>query len=519
MTQLILRNYQEETIQKLRRSLSKNQAVIAQSPTGTGKSRVIEYLVRKLFERNIRSMTLVPSLELLENVEQYFQDLNPGIINRENTVDWDSTVFVGNIDSVYPRLNRFTYIPEYLIVDECKHSKARTWEETIQFFKDAGSKVIGFDATPTRLDGKGFAGLFDDLIIGKSVDWHIKNGSLSPFEYFAEPCNIDFTKIVTSFSDNLEVQSTLLNHPEIISSRIQRWKEITNGGEKTLWYNTNIDHAEETAKALNADFGRTIARCISSKMKDENGKVLTGQKALEKRKQYFEEFRRGEILVLTNVRIFTEGVDVPDCACIVADRYINSLSEVLQIWGRGLRPGINKVAKLIDFTGLYLQHLKPDANYKWSLDEGLVKPQKSFIGKDDESILCQSCGGEVIEKKLSWYAKNPGVNTVECPHCGFLNLLNRKVKLNQELPFFDKDKTLSKITVSNNVIQIWQLLKTFHTKLTRKGEKYKPNWVLYKLDDIENLTRDEIQFALSTIFKSQIIIDSYCVKRGVYEQS
>lgn len=504
---LILRNYQEETLQNLRKSLSKNQAVIAQSPTGTGKSRIIEFLVRKLAANNVSTLTLVPSLELLHNVEQYFQDLNPGIINRENPVDWDSTVFVGNIDSVYPRLNRFTYIPEYLIVDECKHSKARTWEETIQFFKDAGSKVIGFDATPTRLDSKGFAGLFDDLIIGKSVDWHIKNGSLSPFEYFAEPCNIDFTKIVTSFSDNLEVQSKLVNHPEIIHSRIQRWKEITNGGEKTLWYSTNIDHAEETAKALNADFGKTIARCISSKT------------TTQLRKQYFEEFRRGEILVLTNVRIFTEGVDVPDCACIVADRYINSLSEVLQIWGRGLRPGINKVTKLIDFTGLYLQHLKPDANYKWSLDEGLVKPQKSFIGKDDESILCENCGSVVIEKKLSWYAKNPGVNTVQCPHCEFLNLLNRRVKLNQELPFFDRDQTLSKITVSNNVIQIWKLLKTFHTKLTVKGEKYKPNWILYKLDDIENLTKDEIQFALSTIFKSQIIIDSYCVKRGVYEKS
>src|SRR5208282_5453015 len=51
---------------------------------------------------------------------------------------------------------------DLLVVDECHHAPARTWQKIIGLYP--GASVIGLTATPCRSDGRGLGGIFDAIV-------------------------------------------------------------------------------------------------------------------------------------------------------------------------------------------------------------------------------------------------------------------------------------------------------------------------------------------------------------------
>lgn len=93
------------------------------------------------------------------------------------------------------------------------------------------------------------------------------------------------------------------------------------------------------------------------------------------RQEMISAFKSGEISVLVNVDIFTEGFDCPDVNFIQLARPTKSLSLYLQQVGRGLRIVEGKQKTIIlDNVGLYNYFGLPDANRKW---------QYHFVGHED----------------------------------------------------------------------------------------------------------------------------------------
>ncbi len=72
---------------------------------------------------------------------------------------------------------------DLVIVDEAHHACARTWKEKLL----ECPKVLGFTATPQRLDGGGLDVVFDHMVVGPSTAELIRSGWLSQYRIFAPP--------------------------------------------------------------------------------------------------------------------------------------------------------------------------------------------------------------------------------------------------------------------------------------------------------------------------------------------
>ncbi len=94
-----------------------------------------------------------------------------------------------------------------------------------------------------------------------------------------------------------------------------------------LLFATSVDHAELLAGLLSA--GGIEARAISAK---------TDRGA---RRHYVEQFRNGEVRVLTNFGVLTEGFDAPAVSAVYVARPTYSPNLYQQMIGRGLRGPLN----------------------------------------------------------------------------------------------------------------------------------------------------------------------------------
>ena len=91
----------------------------------------------------------------------------------------------------------------------------------------------------------------------------------------------------------------------------------------TLIFATSVEHSHTIATLLNLK--RIRARSVS------------GETDTYSRRQVVEEFRRGEVQVLVNYRVFAEGFDAPNTRVIMVARPVYSPNLYFQMIGRGLR--------------------------------------------------------------------------------------------------------------------------------------------------------------------------------------
>ena len=92
-----------------------------------------------------------------------------------------------------------------------------------------------------------------------------------------------------------------------------------------------------------------------------------------------EAFRKGDIQVLVNVDIFSEGFDCPDVEFVQLARPTLSLAKYLQMVGRGLRVAKGKKnCVIIDNVGLYRVFGLPSQVWNWKATfEGKLKYGKN----------------------------------------------------------------------------------------------------------------------------------------------
>ena len=95
-----------------------------------------------------------------------------------------------------------------------------------------------------------------------------------------------------------------------------------------------------------------------------------------------EAFKNGDIQVLVNVDIFSEGFDCPDVEFVQLARPTLSLAKYLQMVGRGLRVAKGKKnCVIIDNVGLYRVFGLPSQVWNWNtMFEGKLK-----VGKKKET--------------------------------------------------------------------------------------------------------------------------------------
>ena len=262
--------------------------------------------------------------------------------------------------------------PGMIVIDEAHHALAKTYKEMWERFPK--TKFLGLTATPCRLNGKGFTDLFDVLVQSWDVPEFISKGRLATYDFVSIKSDGVTQGLIDSLQkrgadgdyQNKEMDRVLNKKPSI--ERLYKSFEKYGKDRKGIVYAINISHAQKITE-LYQEYG-VKAVAIDSKT------------PAQERQKNIEAFKRGDIQVLVNVDIFSEGFDCPDIEFVQLARPTLSLAKYLQMVGRGLRVARGKKScVMIDNVGLYRVFGLPSQVWNWNaMFEGKLK-----VGKKKET--------------------------------------------------------------------------------------------------------------------------------------
>ena len=279
--------------------------------------------------------------------------------------------------------------PGMIVIDEAHHALAKTYKEMWERFPKA--KFLGLTATPCRLNGKGFTDLFDVLVQSWSVPEFISKGRLATYDFVSIKSDGVTQRLIDSLQkrgadgdyQNKEMDMLLNKKPSI--ERLYRSLEEFGKDRKGIVYAINISHAQKITKLYQENGVKAIA--IDSKT------------PATERQQDIEAFKKGDIQVLVNVDIFSEGFDCPDIEFVQLARPTLSLAKYLQMVGRGLRVAKGKKnCVIIDNVGLYRVFGLPSQVWNWNaMFEGKLKiGKRKETPKDREFFLMNEKQDDIL---------------------------------------------------------------------------------------------------------------------------
>lgn len=375
-----LYDYQEDMKERIEGELRLHRSVMAQMPTGTGKTYLLTAVIDSFVSNNPMEKVWIVAhrRELVSQIDETVRKFHSYFAS--NTSSLLSSVKAMSIQWLMRHYDEIEEEPGMIVIDEAHHALAKTYKEMWERFPKA--KFLGLTATPCRLNGKGFTDLFDILVQSWSVPEFISKGRLATYDFVSIKSDGVTQQLIDSLQkrgadgdyQNKEMDMLLNKKPSI--ERLYQSLEEFGKDRKGIVYAINISHAQKITKLYQEHGVKAIA--IDSKTP-----------AVE-RQQDIEAFKKGDIQVLVNVDIFSEGFDCPDVEFVQLARPTLSLAKYLQMVGRGLRVVKGKKnSVIIDNVGLYRVFGLPSQAWNWNvMFEGKLKVGKrKETPKDREFFL------------------------------------------------------------------------------------------------------------------------------------
>lgn len=347
-------------------------------PTGGGKTLIaVHWLLRNFIDKQkkvlwiahrhellnqaFESIKLSAHTSLLSNVERFRYRVISGHEKHDSPVNIRPTddIIIASKDSLnggldYLLKNWIRHTGELLlVVDEAHHATAKTYRKLINAIKQdfQGRKnsnnfrMLGLTATPFRTE-KSERGLLkhifpDDIVFSEHLRTLIVRGILAEPIFEKLETQLDFHRELTDADiktinnfDNLPKQVA----EKIALSSIRNRRIVDHYIENRDKYKPLLVFAVDVAHAitLNGLFkGRGInSNFVVASIVDANTGVRISAKENSER---IRQFRGGELEVLINVEILTEGMDLPNVQTVFLTRPTTSTILMTQMIGRALR--------------------------------------------------------------------------------------------------------------------------------------------------------------------------------------
>lgn len=380
MKEIKLFDYQEDMKERIEKALRLHRSVMAQMPTGTGKTYLLTAVIDSFVSNNPMEKVWIVAhrRELVSQIDETVRKFHS--YYASNTSSLLSSVKAMSIQWLMRHYDEIEEEPGMIVIDEAHHTLAKTYKEMWERFPKA--KFLGLTATPCRLNGKGFTDLFDVLVQSWSVPEFISKGRLATYDFVSIKSDGVTQRLIDSLQkrgadgdyQNKEMDMLLNKKPSI--ERLYQSLEEFGKDRKGIVYAINISHAQKITELYQEHGVKAIA--IDSKT------------PATERQQDIEAFKKGDIQVLVNVDIFSEGFDCPDVEFVQLARPTLSLAKYLQMVGRGLRVAKGKKnCVIIDNVGLYRVFGLPSQVWNWNaMFEGKLKVGKrKETPKDREFFL------------------------------------------------------------------------------------------------------------------------------------
>ncbi|MER7967762.1 DEAD/DEAH box helicase [Streptomyces sp. NPDC096080] len=349
------RPYQTEAIEALNNGWggTANNRLAVVLPTGAGKTVVFANLILEhlphLAAQGKRALVIAHREELLEQAAAKIRAVAPalsiGFVKAERDEHQDADVVVASVQTLaVARRRKAIQDIGLVIVDECHHAAAPSYMTVLEHFGAwRGVPVAGFTATMHREDG-GLAEVWDEVVFTLDILDMIEDGYLCDVRgkrVTIPGLNLD--KVKTRNGDLQEGQlGRALDDsgaPDIVAAAYR----LHAGDRPGVVFTPTVDTAQSMADAFN-DAGIPAA-------------AIWGDMPREARKAALKWYETGQVQVLTNCMVLTEGFDAPWTSCVVIARPTKSPGLYCQMAGRALRPWEGKKdALILDVMGASTRH-------------------------------------------------------------------------------------------------------------------------------------------------------------------
>lgn len=252
--------------------------------------------------------------------------------------------------------------PGIVIIDEAHGAEASTTKQMLSRFKRTGparTPVIGLSATPYRgtdeRSTKSLIETFDSNRLTPSqfgpddaTQYLQANGYLSQVDHHTlEGIALPKSK---SSSEDEEITSRLerMSEAQLDLAAVARSTERNNQiiesilgrgtGQRTLLFAASVQHAHALAAVFSFKGIESVA--------------VDAEMSPGARRAAVERFKRGDLKVLTNFNVLSQGFDVPDVSAVYVCRPTFVPNRYLQMIGRGLRGPLNGGTERVDIVNV-----------------------------------------------------------------------------------------------------------------------------------------------------------------------
>ncbi|MFJ2007382.1 DEAD/DEAH box helicase [Streptomyces chartreusis] len=349
------RPYQTEAIDALNVgwAASANNRLAVVLPTGAGKTVVFANLILEHLEhlaaQGKRALVIAHREELLAQAAAKILAVAPslriGFVKAERNEHQDVDVIVASVQTLaVERRRKAIQDIGLIIVDECHHAAAPSYVEVLKHFGAwDGVPTAGFTATMHREEG-GLADVWDEVVFTLDILEMIEDGYLCDVRgkrVIIPGLNLD--KVKTRNGDLQEGQLGKALDDTGAAEIVAEAYRLHAGDRPGVVFTPTVDTAQSMADAFN-DAGIPAA-------------AIWGDMPKEARQTALKWYETGQVQVLTNCMVLTEGFDAPWTSCVVIARPTKSPGLYCQMAGRALRLWEGKKEALIlDVMGATTRH-------------------------------------------------------------------------------------------------------------------------------------------------------------------
>ncbi|KAI9249001.1 P-loop containing nucleoside triphosphate hydrolase protein [Sporodiniella umbellata] len=335
-----LRKYQEDCIEISLKELKQGcTRQVVSLPVGSGKTVIMSNFIPRIPSPTPEAkkvLLLAHRQELLNQASNQIKRFNSNLIveidQGKRMAQYDrADVIVASV----PTLGRATSKRldnidpsqfKAVLIDEAHHAVADSYLNIIEHFKDHPVLIWGCSATVRRHDGLSLSDVFDKITFHMDFLDLIEQRHLSPMRVTTVKTKTDISSVRIQGSDfSISQLSNAVNTPTRNEIVLLSWKKYAQdeGRKCTLVFAVDIQH--------------TVDLCNMFREQGIEAEFVTSKTPDMTRHQIIERFKNGEIPVLINCAILTEGTDIPSVDCILMARPTKSATLFQQMFGRGLR--------------------------------------------------------------------------------------------------------------------------------------------------------------------------------------
>jgi len=454
---------QEEFLGEIRNLWPHHRRIVAMASTGFGKTRVSARIVEGFVSRGMRVCFIVPRITLLQQTANAFIELGLTDITllwADYDTDYSAKITIASIDT-FIRREKGEY--DICIVDECHHRRAKLLEWMNEHPKD---RYLGMTATPYA---PWMGQYYTALAKSKPMWWLIENKRLAPYDVFA-PTHPDLSKARTTNTpfgrDYVEADiSEIMGDAPLVGKIVDNWLE--NGENRlTIGLCVNKAHAGQITNEFNK-YGVMA-------------ELITCDVPVHEREGIFRRAKEGITKIILSVDCLTEGLDLPECECLINARPTKSKTRFVQGCGRVLRYVEGKKALIFDHAGTFLDRKLGyieyiDIDELSATNDGSSKEAKKLEEERLEKLPkeCTACH----------YLKPAGVYV--CPKCGFKPIYGEDIETDttRGLAKLSRGKAPKKFTREEKQ-KAFSMLKGYQAQRAIKGKPISDGWCAHKYREL-----------------------------------